>query len=58
MIAAGLYLFGCAVYWFWASGELQSWAKKPTTVNSDSKKKSNDAATYVGYANEGLEMGE
>lgn len=55
MISAGVYLFGCAVYWFWASGEVQPWALKP--VEKDKQKPSNDV-TYVGYANEGLEMGE
>lgn len=28
-ISAGIYLIGCVVYWFWASGELQEWAKTP-----------------------------
>ncbi|XP_055627576.1 sialin [Toxorhynchites rutilus septentrionalis] len=25
-IAAGIYLVGCVIYWFWASGELQPWS--------------------------------
>ncbi|XP_055531707.1 sialin [Wyeomyia smithii] len=25
-IAAGIYLIGCMIYWFWASGELQPWS--------------------------------
>ncbi|XP_058832664.1 sialin [Topomyia yanbarensis] len=25
-IAAGIYLVGCIIYWFWASGELQPWS--------------------------------
>lgn len=29
-IAAGIYLFGCVIYWFFASGEVQWWAKVPT----------------------------
>lgn len=28
-ISAGIYLIGCVIYWFWASGELQEWAKTP-----------------------------
>lgn len=57
LIAAACYLFGCVIYWFWASGELQPWAQKPQSTNETNKPKSPDV-TYVGYANEGLEMGE
>lgn len=57
MLSAGIYLFGCAIYWIWASGELQPWAQK-SPIDADSKQKSPEAATYVGYANEGLEMSE
>lgn len=57
MISAGIYLFGCLVYWFWASGEVQPWAK---TDGNDEKSKSNDrsAPTYVGYSNQAVEMDE
>lgn len=55
-ISSLLYLFGCVVYWMWSSGELQTWAQKSSVT--DSKQKPTDAATYVGYANEGLEMSE
>lgn len=61
MISAAVYLFGCVVYWFWASGEIQPWALKqtePVKDNGNSNKPKPDAVTYVGYANEGLEMGE
>lgn len=59
MISAGVYLFGCIVYWFWATGELQPWAKEASTPRaSENKQKPPDAVTYVGYANEGLEMSE
>ncbi|XP_031633346.1 vesicular glutamate transporter 1 [Contarinia nasturtii] len=56
MISAGVYLFGCVIYWMWATGEVQPWAQK--TSSSESKPKPADTATYVGYANEGLEMSE
>uniref|UniRef100_A0A336MWC7 CSON008417 protein n=1 Tax=Culicoides sonorensis TaxID=179676 RepID=A0A336MWC7_CULSO len=32
IIAAAIYLIGCVIYWFFASGELQPWAK-PTKNN-------------------------
>lgn len=57
MISAGVYLVGCLVYWFWASGELQPWAQKRSTT-IENKQKVSDAATYVGYTNDGLEMSE
>lgn len=41
----------------WASGEVQPWAKKSSTSDTN-KPKPPDSATYVGYANEGLEMSE
>uniref|UniRef100_U5ERG1 Sialin n=1 Tax=Corethrella appendiculata TaxID=1370023 RepID=U5ERG1_9DIPT len=34
-IAAGIYLFGCIVYWFWASGEVQDWAKENKSDDDD-----------------------
>lgn len=56
MISAGVYLFGCLIYWLWASGEVQPWALKES--NSENIDKPPGAVTYIGYANEGLEMGE
>lgn len=50
-ISAGIYLLGCLIYWFWASGEIQEWAKfsnqAETTRNSQPYKVGyvNDAAT-------------
>lgn len=52
-----VYLFGCAIYWFWSSGEVQPWAQKPSETN-ENKQKVPDSATYVGYTNDGLEMSE
>lgn len=57
LISSGVYLFGCVVYWFWASGEVQPWAKK-SSASETNWPKPPDTATYVGYANEGLEMSE
>lgn len=57
VISAAVYLFGCLVYWFWASGEVQPWAK---TDANDEKPKSNELGTptYVGYSNQAVEMDE
>lgn len=61
MISAGVYLFGCIIYWFWATGELQPWANKSSNTNDttvENKQKTPEPVTYVAYANEGLEMNE
>lgn len=52
MISSGIYLIGCLIYWFWASGEVQPWAEKKTeeSRSTDIKKTS--------YTNEALEMKE
>lgn len=57
MISAAVYLFGCLVYWFWASGKIQPWAQKRSEIN-ENKQKVLDAATYVGYTSDDLEMSE
>lgn len=56
MIAAVVYLFGAVVYWFWASGEVQPWAQNNSAAMNENKSKVPDAATYVGYTNEALEI--
>lgn len=56
MISAGVYLFGCVIYWLWATGEVQPWALKSSPT--ENKAKQPEGVTYVGYANEGLEMNE
>lgn len=33
-VTAGLYLLGCAVYWFLASGELQQWSVEKRVIRS------------------------
>lgn len=40
-MTSGVYLFGCTIYWFFASGELQPWAKENSPdddVNTMEKK--------------------
>lgn len=66
-IAAGIYLFGCGVYWFYASGEVQPWAKvaeeedrirqeeEEARVNGIEKPQ---PGNNKGYANQSLELNE
>jgi ACS family sodium-dependent inorganic phosphate cotransporter len=54
-VAAGIYLFGCVIYWFWASGEVQEWAKTPITPNGEiAERQKKDH----GYTNQAMEMKE
>uniref|UniRef100_A0A1A9W4V1 Sialin n=1 Tax=Glossina brevipalpis TaxID=37001 RepID=A0A1A9W4V1_9MUSC len=48
-ISAGIYLIGCVVYWFWASGELQEWAKTPEQKALELNHKK-----AISYANEAI----
>lgn len=57
MISAGVYLFGCAVYWFWASGELQPWAKK-TPAQENCAEKQQNTVTSIGHNNEAFEAND
>lgn len=54
IISSCIYLVGCVIYWNWASGEVQPWAKpqetSPLQQNSQSKKN--------GYTNEAIELKE
>ncbi|XP_031620236.1 vesicular glutamate transporter 1-like isoform X2 [Contarinia nasturtii] len=54
MISAGVYLFGCVIYWMWATGEVQPWAQKTLSSESNNKPKSPDTAH--GHENDGLEI--
>lgn len=64
MISSIVYLVGCIIYWFWASGELQPWSEKPElpptepTPQNPTKPNLVDRVTYVGYTNEAAEMDE
>ena len=51
-ISAGIYLVGCVIYWMWASGELQEWAKTPEQKALEMTKQQ---AVTEGYVNEALE---
>lgn len=63
-VSAGIYLFGCLVYWFWASGEEQPWASLGTSdevtennvENAEQRKESKN--NQNGYVNEAVEMKE
>lgn len=53
IISSTIYLFGCLIYWFWASGEVQPWAKpQETSPLQSSQIKKN------GYTNEAIELKE
>ncbi|XP_063701342.1 sialin [Culicoides brevitarsis] len=52
-ISASVYLVGCVIYWFWASGELQSWA-----ITRSEKIEVCSISTIKGYTNEAVEMKE
>lgn len=56
-ISAGIYLFGCVVYWFWCSGELQEWAKVPTEDSEMSVEKGKTNGEK-GYVNEAVDLKE
>ncbi|XP_037809154.1 sialin [Lucilia sericata] len=51
-ISAGIYLVGCVIYWMWASGELQEWAKSP---EQKSLEMTRQKTVTEGYVNEALE---
>jgi MFS transporter, ACS family, solute carrier family 17 (sodium-dependent inorganic phosphate cotransporter), other len=36
-IAAGIYLFGCIVYWIWCQASVQPWAVQ-SEINSETEK--------------------
>lgn len=46
-----MYLVGCLVYWCWASGELQEWAKVP-----EQNGKQNEISE--GHINQAVELNE
>ncbi|KAL5279832.1 hypothetical protein ACFFRR_004066 [Megaselia abdita] len=56
-ISAGIYLFGCVVYWFWCSGELQEWAKVPTE-DSEMSVENGKTNGEKGYINEAVDLKE
>lgn len=52
-ISAGIYLLGCVIYWFWASGELQEWAKVP-----EQQKPNLNNSHNVGYINNAVTISD
>lgn len=46
IVTTCIYLFGCTVYWFWSSGELQSWAKN-SEKESITKSNTINGVTYT-----------
>lgn len=48
-------MFGCAIYWFYASGEIQPWAVVPKDDNIEFQK-SNGNGKHNGHTNEGAEI--
>ncbi|XP_073838325.1 major facilitator superfamily transporter 9 [Musca autumnalis] len=60
-ISAGVYLIGCVIYWMWASGELQEWAKTDEMKALEMTHKengNNHANSNSAYVNEALDVKE
>ena len=58
-ISGAIYLFGCVIYWFFASGEVQPWAQthiKPTNENNKTDVEKNNKPPPYAYTNEGIEL--
>ncbi|XP_054734152.1 sialin [Anastrepha obliqua] len=59
-ISAGVYLIGCLIYWFWASGELQEWAKLPEQKAIEAEQKQGALMTNAtgreGYVNAAVDL--
>lgn len=52
-VSASIYLIGCLFYWFFASGELQSWAVEPHD-STDLQKVKADKIEKTGYMNKAM----
>jgi ACS family sodium-dependent inorganic phosphate cotransporter len=55
-ISAGIYLVGCVIYWFYASGEVQPWARNDFRKNVRADVEKNGKAKGHAYTNEGVEL--
>ncbi|EDW67516.1 sialin [Drosophila virilis] len=55
-ISAGIYLVGCVIYWFYASGELQEWAKTPEQKASEAEQKQLQLTQTTGFVNTAAEL--
>lgn len=61
-IAGAIYLFGCVIYWFFASGEVQPWAlvaekEDQERYDADNQRKESESKAK-GYQNNSLELDE
>lgn len=58
IISASIYLVGCVVYWFFASGELQPWAivKKTDGDDVEEEKQKKKTGDIGGFDNKSMEM--
>lgn len=57
MLAGGIYLFGCVIYWIWAQGEIQPWAvQEADTDDSTTPDEKDDQSS--GVANPALDERE
>lgn len=60
-IAAGIYLFGCVIYWFFASGEVQPWAlvaEEEDKARRQQEEVKKNSTAIKGYTNNSLELNE
>lgn len=62
MITSAVYLVGCVIYWFWASGEVQPWAQQSveisaTDTQTDARAEKRTIASN-GYVNQAIELEE
>lgn len=56
-ISAGIYLVGCVIYWFYASGELQEWAKTPEQKALEAEQKQQLQLTQrAGFVNTAADL--
>ncbi|XP_055912170.1 sialin isoform X1 [Eupeodes corollae] len=60
-ISAGIYCVGCVIYWLFASGELQDWAKTPEQLAAEAEARAvlrAEQPVVGGYTNEAVELKE
>lgn len=57
-ITSGIYLFGCVVYWFWASGEVQPWARIATIDLDGEDQQEKHKKDKEGHVNEAATINE
>lgn len=55
-ISSGIYLVGCIIYWLWASGEVQPWARQEIIELDTEKNEQIPNSTLQGHVNEGADI--